>query len=211
MEKFIKIIKKTLYILAWTMAVVLISFIFLQIYIVDSTKKYIYSDPEYLPEFKTALVLGASVKGSVMSDILADRAESALELYRKGKVDQILVSGDANGKYYDEVTAVRKFLNEKGVSDKDILIDGAGLDTYDSLYRARDVFGVNTVIVVTQNYHLSRAIFLARNMGIEAYGLLADKHRYQDINYFQMREWLARAKAVYDLIFHSVPAYLKTK
>ncbi|MCG1026152.1 MULTISPECIES: SanA/YdcF family protein [Dehalobacter] len=157
--------------------------------------KYI-GDMDHVPEADAILVLGAYVfPDGTASSMLADRLTVGYELYQHGKAPKILVSGDHGRTDYDEVNAMKRFLKEKGVPGQNIFMDHAGFSTYESLYRARDIFLVKRVIIVTQEYHLKRAVFVARSLGLEAYGVASDRHDYgQAMAYYQLRELLARNK-----------------
>lgn len=154
------------------------------------------------------LVLGASVRADGRpSDILADRLAVAAEIYRAGLADVVLVSGDNGQEGYDEVNAMRAYLLDAGVAPEDVFLDHAGFDTYDSVYRARAVFGVTDMIVVTQEYHLSRALYLADAMGIHAQGVSSDLQPYVKQAWFSARESLARVKAVADVLRSAKPRF----
>lgn len=161
------------------------------------------------PKAQAALVLGARVwQDGRMSAIFTDRAKVALQLYQEGKVEKILVSGDHGRKNYDEVNAAKEFFLENGVSGEDVFLDHAGFDTYDSLYRARDVFSAKSLIICTQDFHLPRAVYIGRKLGLEVYGLSADLQPYAGETRRNLREKIARAKAVVNVIFHSKPKFL---
>jgi len=178
-------------------------------YIDLKSEAYIYSDIKDLPDAQVALVLGALVNSEgELSDILKDRVDTALELYDAKKVQKFLLSGD-HGRYtYDEVNAMKDYLLEKGIPKEDIFLDHAGFDTYDSIYRAKEIFEVESMIIVTQKFHLPRAIYIARSLGLENYGIIADKHKYLKAVYNERREFLAQIKAFYNVIFHSKPEFL---
>lgn len=142
------------------------------------------------------------------STMVEDRLLAAYELYRGGKVKKILLSGDHGTVEYDEVNAMRRFLEEKGVPAEDIFMDHAGFDTYDSMYRARDLFQVRSAVVVTQGFHLPRAVWLARRMGLEAEGVVADRWIYAGAGYYEVREILARVKAFMEWAVHRKPVFL---
>ncbi|AEI41827.1 SanA/YdcF family protein [Paenibacillus mucilaginosus] len=155
---------------------------------------YLYKGAE-VPGAEAIVVLGAFVYADGrVSDIVRDRLDTALELYRAGKAPKILVSGDHGRQDYDEVNTMKNYLLKAGVPEEDIFMDHAGFDTYDSMYRARDVFLVRRAIVVTQEYHVKRAVYLARELGIEAYGVSADRRQYRAIAKYKAREVLARNK-----------------
>lgn len=168
-------------------------------------ESYMYTNVNDVPKTQLALVLGASVIAGQPSPILERRAAAAVELYRRGKVSKILVTGDNGALTHDEVTPVRKYLIDAGIPAGDIFLDHAGFDTYSSMYRARDVFQAQSITVVTQDFHLPRAVFIARHLGVTAYGYTAaggDKeHNY-------LREIPASDKAILDLFIRREPKYL---
>lgn len=171
----------------------------------QSTASYVYTSSALVPHVQVALVLGASVSGGEPSPILEARADTAIELYKAGKVEKILVTGDNGTLNHDEVTPVRKYAIDAGVAPEDIFLDHAGFDTYSSMYRARNVFGAPSMIIVTQNFHMPRALFIARALGLTAYGFPAHD---RGTLYNYLREIPASFKAVRDLLTHRVPAYL---
>jgi vancomycin permeability regulator SanA len=161
---------------------------------------------------QVALVLGAKVwNNGQMSDIFKDRVQTAVELYKSGKVGKILVSGDHGQKDYDEVNAAKKYLLENNVKPEDIFLDHAGFDTYDSLYRARDIFQAESLVIVTQNFHLSRALYISNKLGLNSCGVSADLHKYLDKGARNRREILAKVKAWLNVAFNSKPKYLGDK
>lgn len=160
---------------------------------------------------EVGLVLGAKVHGKNLSHIFKDRLDAALELYNNKKINKILVSGDHGTKNYDEVNAAKEYLLSKGVKGEDIFLDHAGFDTYDSIYRAKEVFGINDVIIISQNFHLARALYIAFNLGINAQGFGADLHKYISEERNNLREFFARIKAFYDVRFNSLPKFLGPK
>lgn len=168
----------------------------------------IFDSAELLPERTDAvLILGAGAKGGVMSDILKDRTDAALEVYKQGKAEKILVSGDHGRQDYDEVNVVKDYLLKNGVQESDIFLDHAGFDTYDSLYRAKNIFGVKTLVISTQDFHLPRAVYIANALGMEAVGIRADKRPYMYTEYLQKREKIAKVKAFFDILFKSKSKY----
>ena len=167
-------------------------------------------DPAAAPPAQAALVLGAQVRpdGSP-SAMLEDRVRAAAALYRDRRVAKVLVSGDHGTVGYDEVGAMRRRLLSLGVPAQDIFEDHAGFDTWDSMVRAKHVFEVKTAIVVTQRFHLARALWLARRAGLRASGLAADARSYGSImRTLQAREVVARVKAVGDVVTGAGPRFL---
>lgn len=179
-------------------------------YVQQAGLKYI-GEAEDVPEADAILVLGARVypNGNV-SLMLHDRLTTGYELYEKGKAGKIIVSGDHGRKDYDEVNAMKNFLKDKEVPGEDIFMDHAGFSTYESLYRARDIFQVKKVIIVTQQYHLMRAVFIARELGLEAYGVTSDKHIYHNVMLrSELREIAARNKDFFTAkVVKPLPKYL---
>lgn len=165
---------------------------------------------EAVPPADAIMVLGARVfaDGGV-SDMLHDRLEVALQLYRQGKAPKLLVSGDHGRPDYDEVDTMRRYLTDRGVPEQDIFMDHAGFSTYESMYRAKAVFQVHTLIVVTQHYHLMRAVYNARVLGMEAYGVTSDLQSYRGISKFMLREMAARNKDFWLVrVLRPKPTYL---
>lgn len=144
------------------------------------------------------LVLGASVHGDgTPSPMLQDRLNTAIALYQSGAGTTLLMSGDHSDLYYDEVNAMKSYAIAAGVPSSDIFMDHAGLSTYESLYRAKYLFGAEKVVIVTQSYHLYRALYLADALGLEAVGVSCDTIRYRGQILRDIREIAARAKDFY--------------
>ena len=167
-------------------------------------------DVASLPHAQAALVLGAQVKpDGTPSDMLADRIATAEALYRAGKVDKLLLSGDHGRWSYDEVGTMRRALLADGIPGRDLFTDHAGFDTWDSAQRAHRVFGVDSAIVVTQRFHLPRALFAARRAGLHVTGFAADRRDYGHVmGRLQVREALARVKVVADALTGAQPRFL---
>jgi SanA protein len=196
--------------LALCFGIILILIAATNVLIYAETKAHIYDSAEDAPSADVALIPGAPVFSSgVISSIYVDRANAAISLYENGKVRKILVSGDDSSASHNEVDPVRKYLMLNGIPDADIFLDHAGFDTYSSMYRARDIFGVKSLIIATQSFHLPRAVFIAHRLGMEAYGVRSDVGSVLFSNY--IREILADEKAVIDLITHRTPKFLGEK
>lgn len=186
-------------------------FVFINSYIIHFSNSFTVS-LENAPTVPVVTILGARIyPTSTLSMMLKDRVDTALQLYHLGKVEKILVSGDHGRKDYDEVNAIKNYLLEQHIPQEKIFLDHAGFDTYDSFYRARDIFGVTSTIVITQQFHLPRAIYLGNNLGIQTYGIPADKHTYPKAIYNALRESLARLKAFINITLHSQPKFLGEK
>jgi SanA protein len=171
-----------------------------------SVAPYTYASLYTIPRADVAVVLGASVAHGAPLPLLASRADAAIALYREGKVGKILVTGDNGALSHDEVTPVRKYLLAAGIPARDIFLDHAGFDTYSSMYRARDIFGARSVIIATQDFHLPRALWLARALGLTVYGVVAPGAEGSPLEY--LREIPASLKALWDVTVHRTPKYL---
>lgn len=158
------------------------------------------------------LVLGAGLKpdGSP-SDMLADRMAVAVDLYKKGAAPCLLLSGDHSRTDYNEVGAMTDYAIAEGVPEEAIVPDYAGFSTYESVYRARDIFSAGRIIIVTQEYHLYRALFIADALGVEAVGVSADVRKYRGQAMREIREVLARNKDFVYTILKPEPTYLGDK
>ncbi|HWI54571.1 MAG TPA: ElyC/SanA/YdcF family protein [Desulfobacteria bacterium] len=156
-----------------------------------------------------ALILGARIlKNGSPSQVLADRLNTGIELYKSGKVKKLLMTGDHGQVTYDEVNGMRHYAIDRGVPEEDIFMDHAGFSTYDSMYRARDIFMVKKAVIVTQEFHLKRALYIARSLGLDVIGVTADKRKYAGEGYLYFRELFARTKAVAQLAISMKPKYL---
>jgi len=171
-----------------------------------SVSEYTFVTPDAAPTTDVAIVLGASVVRGAPSPVLAARADGAVALYLKGKVSKILVTGDSGALTHDEVTPVRKYLLASGIPAEDIFLDHSGFDTYSSMYRARYVFGVRSATVVTQRFHMPRALYIARSLGIAAVGVVAGGSAGGVYEY--VREIPASWKALFDIAMRRAPKYL---
>jgi SanA protein len=166
---------------------------------------YVYASLVDVPSAEVAIVPGASVLNGKPSPVLSARADTAIELFETGKVSKILVTGDNGELTHDEVTPVRRYLTEAGIPADDIFLDHAGFDTYSSMYRAIAVFHAQSAIIVTQDFHLPRALYIARHLGMTAYGVTAEGGG-TPLDY--LREIPASDKALFDLLVHRIPEFL---
>lgn len=175
--------------------------------VVGTTKRQIVGSDYKFSEIDCVLVLGAGIRGDRPSSMLKDRLDVAIELYNKG-IKKILVSGDHQGDDYDEVNVMKNYLLENDIPSEDIFIDHYGVSTYDSIYRLRPIFSVNKVIIVSQEYHLYRSLYIANMLEYEAYGVAADNHRYVGQKVRDVREFLARIKDMIKSLFKPSSEYL---
>ena len=155
------------------------------------------------------IVLGCKVKeNGVPSDMLRDRLTRGVELYRLGAAPKILMSGDHGREDYNEVGAMKSYAEEAGVPSEDVFMDHAGFSTYETMYRAKEVFKARRVVIVTQEYHLYRALYIAKKLGLEAVGVSSDLETYRGQLKRDVREVLARSKDFMTCIFTPKPKYL---
>ena len=205
---------KKLLALATVLFLSLAAFVFaLNLFIVLSTRRYIYTNPADMPERYTAIVLGAKVYGvRTVSHVFRDRIEGGLTLLDDGTVQRVIISGDHGKQDYDEVNAARLYVSQMHHVDESLIFyDHAGFSTYDTMYRARDVFCVQDAVVVTQRFHLYRSLFIARSLGIDAVGYAAPEiNRFRRMLHvrWECRECLARVKAFFSVVLHAKPSYL---
>lgn len=179
-------------------------------YMINSTKDRIITEEEAESlEADCILVLGAGVHpdGSP-SNMLEDRLLRGIELYDAGASKKLLMSGDHGRKNYDEVNVMKQFAMDRGVPSEDIFMDHAGFSTYESMYRAGEVFQADKVVIVTQKYHLYRALYAARELGLDAYGVASDQRTYAGQKRRDVREMLARAKDFATGLLKPQPTYL---
>lgn len=176
-------------------------------YVKQTTKNKII-DSNYPKDIDCILVLGAGVWGDSPSPILKDRLDSAIKLYKDNISSKIIMSGDHGRNEYDEVNIMKKYAIENGVKSEDIFMDHAGFSTYDSIYRAKEIFNAKKIIIVTQEYHLFRALYIADKLDIEAFGTDAIKNKYSGQIFRELREILARDKDFIKCIFKPKPTYL---
>jgi SanA protein len=168
------------------------------------------TDVAEVPHAQAALVLGAQIyRDGRPSIMLRDRVNAAAELYRAGRVDKLLLSGDHSRVDYDEVGTMRALLLAQGIPGEDIFTDHAGFDTWDSAQRAKRVFDVSSAVVVTQGFHMARALYDARRAGLKATGYAADRRQYGKImGKLRVREALARVKTMGDVVTGADPHFL---
>lgn len=154
------------------------------------------------------IVLGCRVNDTTPSPMLGDRLARGTELYAMGTAPKLLMSGDHGRTDYDEVNAMKQYAIDRGIPSEDIFMDHAGFSTYETMYRAKAVFDVKKAIIVTQSYHLYRAVYIARQLGIEACGVASDRQTYINQRRYDLREILARDKDFFMTIFKPEPTYL---
>lgn len=199
--------------LKWSLVLVclgLLGLLMISAHVVSETKDRIVTI-DSLGDFDPdcVLVLGAGVwEGNVPSPMLKDRLDKSIEISKSGVEDTLLMSGDHGTLEYDEVNVMKAYAISKGLNSSDIFMDHAGFSTYESLYRAKQVFGVKKLIIVSQKQHLYRALYIARALGLDAVGVAAEDIAYGGALYREGREILARVKDVFTTLIKPMPTYL---
>ena len=175
---------------------VIITFFSVKIY----TSKYIYDDIEQIPaQYRVGVVYGAKLNPDKSPGVyLKDRLDTALELYQNDKIDFIILSGERLDPDFNEIDVMEKYILERGVPIERTYLDTGGLDTYSTVYRVKNIFLFDEVIYITQNFHLTRATFLGKLMGVNCVGLNADRSKYKNLHEHEFREVFANIKAFFD-------------
>lgn len=163
---------------------------------------------ETAPASRVAVVFGAAVYGDRLSSVLRDRVETAVSLYEAGLVEKIIMSGDNQTLEYDEPSAMVAYAIEQGIPAADVQPDYGGRRTYDSCYRAQHIFQAEAVILVTQKFHLPRALFTCQMLGLESVGVAADKRPYRGARWYELRETGATLVALRDVVLQTPPPVL---
>lgn len=182
------------YILIVLIVIILVPVI-INFYVILSTKNRIVSgDSELLTDIDYIVILGAGIRRGKPSPMLEDRLKTGISLYNNDISNKILITGDHMNDDYDEVTVMKNYLLEHGIPEEDIITDNYGISTYDSIYRVKNVYKSNKVVIVSQRYHLYRALFLSDNLDLESYGVESNLRYYYGQWYREIREILARNK-----------------
>ena len=202
--------KKVMVYLIVIIVVILVCVFGINAYVKISTKNQIIQENEYdkLSDIDCIIVLGAGVWGDKPSHMLEDRLLEGIKLYENNVSSKIIMSGDHGKKDYDEVNIMKNYAIEKGVPSENIFMDHAGFSTYESMYRAKEIFQAEKILIVTQKYHLYRAVYDARALGLDAYGVASDPRSYAGQIYRDIREILARNKDFIYSIIKPEPTYL---
>ena len=181
------------------------------LYMIRKEEKYILTADQAgeLEDVDCIMVLGCGVRpDGTPSGMLSDRLDQGIRLYDEHVSDKLLMSGDHGKVNYDEVNLMKQFAIDRAVPSENIFMDHAGFSTYESMYRARDIFQVKKIVIVTQRYHMYRALYVAQSMGMEAYGVASDPRTYGGQRMRDVRELLARPKDLIYTIVMPKPTYL---
>lgn len=183
----------------------------INLWVTGSTSGLICETPaDVLEEHKSndcILVLGAGLRDGKPSPMLKDRLDKGISCYQEGIAPKLLMSGDHGQTGYNEVQVMKQYAIDAGVPSSDIFMDHAGFSTYESLIRARDIFDVKSPVVITQKYHLSRALFIGKNLDLDCTGVPTENYSYGGQPYRLFREYIARCKDVGTVLFHAEPTY----
>lgn len=194
--------KTVIFVILVTVLLIGIAVVSLSVYMVKTTEKSIFTADTFKNSEKAdcVLILGAGVKDGKPKPMLRDRLLTGIELYKSGAAKKIIMSGDHGRADYDEVNVMRAFALEQGVKAEDIFLDHAGFSTYDSVYRAKNIFGAENLIIVSQKYHLYRALYIAKKLDVKAAGVSADLNTYGGQLKRDIREIIARDKDFFKCI-----------
>lgn len=204
-----KIIKKIFVVFAAVAVFVAAALLIVNFAVKSFSKASVFTLEENSATADCILILGCGVRADgTPSNMLEDRLKAGISLYKSGAAPKIIMSGDHGRESYDEVNLMKSYAVLQGVPSSDIFMDHAGFSTYESMYRARDIFMAESVIVVTQKYHLYRAIYDGKKLGLSVTGVCADLRTYRGDFYRETREVLARNKDFFYCLFTPKPTYL---
>lgn len=185
----------------------------LNLWVTQSAAPAIHSSLESRETYKLdslpdcIIILGAGLRGDEPSPMLKDRLDKGIEWYKNGAAPKILMSGDHGQTGYNEVQVMKQYAIDAGVPSQDIFMDHAGFSTYESMIRARDIFGVKQPLIVTQKYHIYRAVFIGKKLGLNCIGIPTDAFSYGGQFYRNIREYIARCKDVFTVSLGTEPTY----
>jgi len=177
-------------------------------YVIKISKVKIIENNTSLKNIDCILILGAGIWDDKPSPMLQDRLDEGIKLYKLGIAPKIIMSGDHGNKNYDEVNIMKQYAIDKGIPSEDIFMDHAGFSTYESIYRAKEIFKADNIVIVTQEYHLYRALYIANKLDLNAYGKTSNPRKYRGQIYRELREILARNKDFMNCIIKPKPTYL---
>ncbi len=186
----------------------LVSVISVNYYVKSSTKKHIYYSLKKFPKNDIGIIFGAGINGDQPSKYLKDRLDAGILLYKANRINKILLSGDNGRDEYDELTVMKNYCFNHGVDTTKIFIDYAGFDTYSTMYRAKHIFKIKKATLISQEYHLNRAIYIGRKLGIKSVGYSANSGEYHGYKYVTFREYGSIFKSFFDVFRNREPRFL---
>ncbi|OXA92105.1 SanA/YdcF family protein [Flavobacterium hercynium] len=203
--------KKYLKIAFYVIVIVVIAIIGVNSTVKNSTKKHIYYSLKKFPKNDVGIIFGAGIKGNEPGKYLKDRLDAGILLYKSHRINKILLSGDNGRDEYDELTVMKNYCARNGVDTTKIFIDYAGFDTYSTMYRAKHIFNIKRATLITQEYHLNRALYIGQELGIKSVGYSANKGEYPGYKYVRFREVLSTFKSFLDVFRNREPRFLGNK
>ncbi|WP_374174074.1 vancomycin high temperature exclusion protein [Flavobacterium tructae] len=198
-----KLLKKLIYLLI----IGVIAIISVNWYVKSSTSNLIYYTVNNLPKNEVGIIFGAGINGDQPSKYLKDRLDAGILLYKTHKINKILLSGDNGRDEYDELTVMKTYCFNHGVDTTKIFIDYAGFDTYSTMYRASHIFKIKKATLVSQEYHLNRAIYIGQKLGVKSIGFSANKGEYLGYQYVTFREYGSIFKSFFDVLRNRKPRF----
>jgi SanA protein len=180
-------------------------------YIKSETNSLIFYSEIEIPTNNVGIIFGAGINGDKPSKYLKDRLDAGIKLFKAKKINKILLSGDNGSDAHDELTVMKIYCFKNGIDTTKIYIDYAGFDTYSTMFRAKNIFKIDKAVLITQEYHLNRAIYIGNNLGIESIGFSANQGEYRNYNYVRFREYFSICKSVIDVIRNRDPHFLGTE
>ena len=177
-------------------------------YVKSSTKKYIHYSLKRFPKNDVGIIFGAGINGDQPSKYLKDRLDAGILLWKAKRINKILLSGDNGREEYDELTVMKNYCFNHGVDTTKIFIDYAGFDTYSTMYRAKHIFKIKKATLISQEYHLNRAVYIGNKLGIKSVGYSANKGKYLGYNYVRFREYGSIFKSFFDVLRNRQPRFL---
>lgn len=186
----------------------IVTIVSVNLYVKSSTKDSICYNLNNLPKNEVGIIFGAGINGDQPSKYLKDRLDAGILLYKTHKIDKILLSGDNGRDEYDELTVMKTYCFNHGVDTTKIYIDYAGFDTYSTMYRAKHIFKIKKATLVSQEYHLNRAIYIGQKLGVKSIGFSANKGEYLGYNYVTSREYGSISKSFFDVLRNREPRFL---
>jgi SanA protein len=206
-----KLIKKHFKKLFYLTIVGLILVFGINFYVKTETNSLIFYSENKIPKNNVGIIFGAGINGDKPSKYLKDRLDAGIKLFKTKKINKILLSGDNGSDAHDELTVMKIYCFENGIDTTKIYIDYAGFDTYSTMFRAKNIFKIDKAILITQEYHLNRALYIGNNLGIESIGFSANQGEYRNYNYVRFRECFSICKSVIDVIRNREPHFLGTE
>lgn len=200
--------KKHLKILVYPCLIGLVAIISVNVYVKSTTKKHINHSLNKFPKNDLGIIFGAGIKGDQPSKYLKDRLDAGILLYKSKRINKILLSGDNGRDEHDELTVMKNYCFRHGVDTTKIFIDYAGFDTYSTMYRAKHIFKIRKATLISQEYHLNRAIYIGQKLGIKSVGYSANKGEYPGYKYVCFREYLSTFKSFFDILRNREPHFL---